>query len=1542
MDLLRARGLRPRHEAMAGSGSDRATFAALISAFVLGFQMTQGLAQTPPQLPAALQAKMGKLSSARDAARIAGDRTAEAQALNAMGVLYGRAALWSEEQRSFTEALAVARAAQDAVDEGAALNGLGDTYRAQAQFPQALEQFQKALDAAQKIDNEPVQVAAMNGLGWVQASLGQLDKAQELHESALALAQKARDEAGQAFSLRRLAALELGRQNPAKALKLSARALEIYRAAHDDAGTGAAINNMAVAHLAMKEKSKALEEYAQALDELRTAGDRVNEAMVLNNLGQMYQGDKDWEKAIENYAAAGKVWEAAGNTPGVAADAFSVAQVDQLSGASEKAIDEYSRSIDLYGKTSLNGMVAFAQMSRGEVYLDLEKPEKALADEQQALTFYRTVGGAAMAQPLQDQAMALMQLKRTEEALAGFSQAASLYAGQKNVAMEAWMHAMEGEMAQDLGKRKEAEAAYNKALVYYRPLAGKPAALALKNLGIVYELDDQHDEALKCFVEAQPLFHKAGDAENEAWTDYFAAEIVWNGEKMADALDWYGRAADLFAAAGLPKMEAQARIYTGDAYLMLEQREKAMVAYEKGEVLFEEAKDDDGLGLAHLKIGKEFFITTEREKALKEFRDSLTHYAAAKDQPGVDGALLYIGMSEFHLGHPKEAMDDLNRALPNAAKEEDKGTEAQILGLQGTIYSTLGDKRKALELLGQALTLERAGNNGDELALVLNDMGTVYQDLREWDKALEKLNEAVPLFLKYSDKYHAAAAGSNIGLVYLGEGRLAEALAQIERVLPELRSSHDHDVLGQALNGMAVVYYNLGNYAKGLETMKEALALAKEVGDPNHVALAMTNMATIYAAQGDLEKALDLFQQSIAIYERAGGLNGEALAFNNSGVIKYRLGDKPGAVEWFNKAVPLLEQLEDRSGQAAVLANLGSVEFERGETQKALDHFKRALQLATEVNEPQLMASVLYGLMVVNQTEHPGLAIWYGKKAVNQLQQVRGSIQGLDKELQTSFLASKEQYFRSLAGLLIASGRLPEAEQTLNLLKEQEYQDYVRGEAANTLSPLAMTPEERKVEADYEKSTADRISLGQERGALEEEKKTLRKLPTQTEDQKARLIEVQKRLDVVDRKIAAADDALQGFYGRLYTFFGTGEDANNKLDQVKGSVTALEAAVAESPRTVALYTLVSKDRYRVIVVTQTGTVAGEYAISEADLNAKVEAFSAALKDRGSNPKPLAEELYKILVAPVRAALDQAHAATLVWSLDGVLRYIPMAALFDGKQYLVEQYNNVTITPASFPQLKDEPNVSKLSVAAMGISRQYRPGLPALKAVASELQEIVKEAQPNGSQGVLPGTILLDNQFTEKAMEDQLGDDPPVVHIASHFVFTPGDASKSFLLLAGKEAGGDGEGHGFSLEVAEFRRNISLSLKHTDLLTLSACETGMSSSASNGQEVDGLGSTAIGKGAKSVISTLWEVDDSSTGLLMADFYQRWSAGAGKVSKVEALRQAQLDLLLGMARVSSATNDDSGRGFVQGKPQQPALAGFTHPYYWAPFVLMGNWK
>jgi CHAT domain-containing protein len=159
------------------------------------------------------------------------------------------------------------------------------------------------------------------------------------------------------------------------------------------------------------------------------------------------------------------------------------------------------------------------------------------------------------------------------------------------------------------------------------------------------------------------------------------------------------------------------------------------------------------------------------------------------------------------------------------------------------------------------------------------------------------------------------------------------------------------------------------------------------------------------------------------------------------------------------------------------------------------------------------------------------------------------------------------------------------------------------------------------------------------------------------------------------------------------------------------------------------------------------------------------------------------------------------------------------------------------------------------------------------------------------------------------MLDGLRDAYPVVHIASHYVFDAADSGHSFLLL------GDGK----HLETSQIEDSANI-FENQDLVTLSACDTARASA--NGKEVEAFSDVVQELGAKAVIAALWEVDDTGTQILMPEFYRLREAGPA-TSKAEALQLAQLEMLHG------GVKDAAGRSKA-------------HPYYWAPFILIGNWK
>ena len=305
---------------------------------------------------------------------------------------------------------------------------------------------------------------------------------------------------------------------------------------------------------------------------------------------------------------------------------------------------------------------------------------------------------------------------------------------------------------------------------------------------------------------------------------------------------------------------------------------------------------------------------------------------------------------------------------------------------------------------------------------------------------------------------------------------------------------------------------------------------------------------------------------------------------------------------------------------------------------------------------------------------------------------------------------------------------------------------------------------------------------------------------------------------------------------------------------------------------------------------------------------------------------------------------------MVWSLDGTLRYIPLAALSpDGKHYLAETMQNVIITPKTRDDLSSAS--SKWEGLGVGVSEGETVADPddksrsipfaALPGTQRELSAIVRDEQGVHESGILPGRRLVNEDFTIASFKDQLSKEGAdgkrkfnLIHIASHFRLGT-NWSNSFLLL----------GNGETLSLEDINDSPSIDFGDVDLVTLSACNTGFADDA-NGKEIDSLASVIQTKGGKAVMATLWPVADESTSLLMSEFYRIRQASPG-ITKAAAMQQAQIEMISGKLK-SSGTSSGCRSDAIDTGDGGPAAyhcdanAPFAHPYFWSPFVLIGNWR
>ncbi len=981
----------------------------------------------------------------------------------------------------------------------------------------------------------------------------------------------------------------------------------------------------------------------------------------------------------------------------------------------------------------------------------------------------------------------------------------------------------------------------------------------------------------------------------------------------AQAGDYRIQLTDLRAPAPADRVRIQAeRAYTEGGLIASNggaEAAKAIVAkWQESLALWQSLDDKYGQALSLLSIGRVYDTVGEKPKALDFFIQALPFLRAAGDREGEAGILSRIGLL-YDAVDERKALSYFEQALVLDRAVGDHPGEAATLNNVGTAYDDLGEKRKALDSYNQALPLLRAAGDRAGQAVTLNNIGKVYADLGENPRALDSYGQALAFRRAVGDRAGEAVTLSNMGIVYVALGEMQTGLDDFNQALPLLRAAGDRRGEAKTVSNIGSVYAALKEMPKALDNFNQALQLLRAVGDRAAEAAALNNIGSAYTNLGEKQKALDNFNQALPLHRAVGDRAGEATTLNNIALVYDDLGEKRKALDTYNQALPLRRAVGDRAGEAVTLNNIGAVYEALGENQRALDAYNQALPLYRAVQGPLGEAITLGHLMEYwRSLGNPSLAVLFGKQAVGRFQQVRHNIGGLDRELQQSFLKSKAGYYRELAGLLVSAGRLPEAQQVLDLLKAEEYSEFTqrRGDTASAASPVALTPAEEGSNKDYERITGEIASIGAEWTQLNAK-------PSRTPDE-------EKRYGELSASLTAANRQLQAFLKTLYDTFGKGDRANARVQTIDEQTSGLQTLAGElGPGAVAVYTLVLDQKCVLMVITPATRVAREVAIDKIALRGKVFAFVQALAKPGAPEDilPKAQDLYNVLIAPIEKDLQGAHAATLVWSLDDVLRYVPLAALHDGGGYLVERYRNVVITSASVGNLKDKPQVSNWRGLAMGVGKDY-DHLGKLQAVADELDSVVRSDQAPSSHGPVPGTILLDDSFTETGMETALGRHPPLVHIASHYVFQVGDDSKSYLLLGGQNEGGQG----FHLTLADLRDEQRMDFKGIELLTLSGCQTAVGSKDSDGREIDGLGITAQKKGAKAVIATLWAVDDASVGLLMAAFYKLWVTTPG-IEKAEALRQAQLTLLHG------------GAG-------QPAGSPYASPFYWAPFVLIGNWK
>jgi CHAT domain-containing protein len=947
--------------------------------------------------------------------------------------------------------------------------------------------------------------------------------------------------------------------------------------------------------------------------------------------------------------------------------------------------------------------------------------------------------------------------------------------------------------------------------------------------------------------------------------------------------------------------------------------------------------------------------TGRYEIKIKELRE-----ATVEDKNRVAAESVFWEAEKLKQGTLEErrkGIEKYHEALELYRRAGDRSKEAYIIKEIGWAHMFLGELRKALEMYNEALQVSRAAGDRRQEANALNGIGGAYWQLGEMHKTLEKFNEALQVSRAAGDRRGEAAFLNNIGIAYWRLGEMRKALEKFNEALPLSRAVGDRYREGNILSNIGVTYQSLGEARKALEKCNEALLIFQTVDNRVAQTSMLNRIGEIHRSLGEARKALDKFIEALPLSRVGGDLAGEANALDNIGEVYLSSGETRKALEKFNEALPLRQAVGDRREMAGTLHKIGEVYRSLGEMQKAMDKFNEALAIRRAALDRNGEAATL---LAVSRVERTRGALTQAHQTIEQATGIVESLRAdIREDHRASYLASRREYYESYIDILAQRHR---QNQTAGF----DATAFAVSERARARSLLELLTESR---ADIRQGVD---------GSLLERERSLQQLLN--EKAAAQFALLNRKHTPAQAEAAAKEiDSITTEYEELWAQIRARAPRYAALTQPQPLSLAEIQQQALDPDTLLLEYSLGDNASHLFVVSQT-SITWRQLPKRAEIEAAPRRFyelltapqpqpgdtevkyRARVKEARDGYWTQAAELSRMLLGPVASHLGRKRLAIVA---DGALQYIPFAALpvpssgNDGgrksgtePQPLFVEHEIASLPSAStLATLRREtagrkPAAKSLAVLADPVftDDDTRVRRNVGKAEASEKTRSVnsdkidisflqmvrsgRETGVIGAEGAF-GRLLstrreaaaisalvperermqaLDFEASRTtALRPELGE-YRIVHFAAHGMLNNIHPELSGIVLSLVDEAGQQQ-DGF-LRLQDIY-NLKLP---AELVVLSACQTGL------GKEVKGEGLIGLTRGfmyagAPRVVASLWKVDDRATSELMKRFYQGM-LGPEALSPAGALRQAQLSLW---------------------KQKQ-----WREPYYWAAFVLQGEWK
>lgn len=874
---------------------------------------------------------------------------------------------------------------------------------------------------------------------------------------------------------------------------------------------------------------------------------------------------------------------------------------------------------------------------------------------------------------------------------------------------------------------------------------------------------------------------------------------------------------------------------------------------------------------------------------------------------------------------------------------------------KGAIYLLTGRTQLALEILERGEQLARQGewNDLESEAKFKENLGQAYDKMGNHLKALQLYQQALQLYKTLGDLDGEAEAVNWIGKVYTRLGDYQKALEHCQRGLATSQTSGHRKQQAEALKGIALVYYCLGRYQLAIEQDQLALALYQALGDRQGEATMLGNMAIAYADLGDYPRALDYTQRAATIYEQINDRANQLIAIGNMGTIYEDVGDYQNALRCYKESLAIARAVGDRSGQGVLFRLLGSIYSKLADHQKALQHYKNGLVILQEVGAHDQQAITLnkLGLLYTQMREYAkaidcldtalklakstglSVAIWQGHAGLGEAFEKQGQF---DRAL--------EHYQSAIEVIEDVRNRLSLAEQKSGFLENKI-------EVYEKLCQLLIHRQKRSPEKDYPRLAFYYAEKSKAQVLLDllPQSQLITKLKMVSEQFRQNLARIERDLDDKRRKLIQKQAELNGKTIKSKQLIALTkehtEDLQTDIDKLEAEkiklfnqtkekfpgygklydpevlpVEAIQREILQSGEVLVEY-MVGENETLAFIISRNGFAYEQIPLGRKALRQTLKSLGGVFSRIEDSPRRIeagesgasgtrdpadiqldkANELYRLIFTPVEKYLTAGNRLIIV--PDDVLGFVPFEMLVmavGGPQshyrstYLIERYPISYVYSASLLRAKGpkppKPEIDFLAFANSEPSPQS--GLRQLPYSEREVRQLAR---------IFRCSKTFSKSDSTKERFKELAARARIIHLAAHQVVEKANPLHSRIVFAAGPRGEDGLL--YTYEVLDLNLNA-------DLVVLSACDTAYGK-LRRGEGLESISRAFLRAGAPALVATLWMVTDSeSTVRLMTKFHRKLAEG---IDKREALRQAKLELI---------------------------RQGEENPFYWAPFILIGD--